>query len=588
MHLSKIEWVVLELTPKADNEDPDAIRASIRHHIRDAEVFIPASIVQRGDQRVYHYLMDGYAFVLHKHTTAHYKRLEETKYVQGPIYTGNRRDRRLATVPQDQIDKLKSQIKVEVDQGIEVGDTVMITSGPYKNITAIVKEEIPEQDSVTVYIHLRSTDRLITLPRAFLRLEMKSPIVIFKPRVDEVQKWIEMAKHLSAWPSTPITDMHDAQVKFLLLDRWKDRIQSVYRVLQGYHHVMDFQPLDVRLEIFNRLDRCLMVQRQVRFLEEPLIDVGAVSRKYQDYAMLSSANDRIANIYMDVKRMTEDSPVNLVVDGTQLFIRCSEAPGLGSLTDSKGNPTGGIVGFLRGLGAYKKRFPGVNVFVCWDGSSQRRKAMYDGYKANRTSRSGQPSFGMDWLRTSLPLFGVHQAINYEEEADDVMASLVRGPLKSTPNVLLTTDRDLLQVVSEFTHQLCPAVGGGKEKLYDVARVREEYGVAPETMVHIRALSGDTSDNIPGVPGFGLKTASKVVKSYGTVTALLKSNMAGLSKNQATKLRANEQQILNNLELLKLQDVAFEHISPNPDQEKAKTLLETVEIKPDSILTSFFL
>ena len=243
--------------------------------------------------------------------------------------------------------------------------------------------------------------------------------------------------------------------------------------------------------------------------------------------------------------------------------------------------------FLRSLGSYRKRFPKAVIYVCWDGSSERRKRIYPDYKGNRASRSGAPSFGWGWLREFLPFLGVVQAFNQNEEADDVMASLVRGPLAGSLNILITTDRDLLQVVTEFTHQLTPAVGAGKEKLYDPALVEAEYGVPPTSLVHVRALSGDSSDNIDGVPNFGLKTASKVVKLYGTVHALLRSNLAGLGKAQVGNLRACEAQVLRNLELLALQDVPYTQIESNPNQIEVEARLKELDIKSEPTLAAFF-
>lgn len=582
---------MLQLTSKADNEDPDLIRASIQHRIRDAEVFVPASVVQRGNQRVYQYLMEGYAFVRDVHPAGHYTRLEDTKYVHSPLYmssTGRKKDRKLAKVSQSQIDQLRSQIKIEVDQGIEVGDTVLIISGPYKNIEAIVREEIPEQDAVVVHIQLRSTDRLVTLPRAFLHLERKSAMVVYKPRVDKVQLWVEGAKVLLGWaPSVDIQMVRDALRVFESKDTWLSHSRDIYSFFQAYYYTPDWDLVEAELEKFDTLSLACAVDSQIQTLEEPLPGLDPVLAKYREWEFLHQRQNRITQIHSRIADMTETKPVNLVVDGTQLFIRCSEAPGLGSLTDSQGRSTGPIVGFLRALGSYHKRFPGVNVYVCWDGSSQRRKLMYPEYKANRSSRSGQPSFGIDWLKENLPFFGVVQAYNPEEEADDVMASLVRGPLKDAPNVMVTTDKDLLQVVSDSTHQLCPAVGAGREKIYDPFLVKSEYGVTPDRMVHIRALSGDKSDNIPGVVGFGVKTASKIVGLYGTVTSLLKSNLAGLSKSQVAKLRANEQQILKNLELLQLRDVSYRQIDAQSDKVTAERHLRDLEIKAEPIIKAFF-
>jgi len=585
------QWVVLELTSKAENEDPDMVRNSIRHHIRDAEVFVPASVVQRGEQRVFHYLVDGYAFVQHRHTETHYARLVDTKYVQGPLYvpTGVKKDKRLATVSPEQIDQLRKQIKVEVDQGIEVDDIVVITSGPYKNIEAVVREEIHEHDSVTVHIQLRSTDRLVTLPRAFLRLKSKPPHVVHRTKLEKLTEWARGALMLARWSGSELEGVREGHRNLGRMDGWIEKSRATYHFIRAYHSRIDFDPLWAKFQELRNLQTGVSLRSQIHTVSAPLPDLSFMSQKHQEVRFLSEACAKIFTIYSDVREMTEPTPMNLVVDGTQLYIRCLSAPGLSDLTDSQGRPTGAIVGFLRSLGSYKKRFPKARVFVCWDGSSQRRKAMFPDYKANRISRSGAAAntFEMDWLRDNLPSFGVIQAFNPDEEADDVMAALVRGPLEGRPNVLISTDRDLLQLVSEFTHQLCPKVGMGKERLYNPALVKREYGVAPESMIHLRALSGDTSDNIPGVPGFGPKTASKLIKLYGSVEALLGSNLAGLGKSQVSKLRANEDRVIKNIDLLALKDVPFRQIESNPDQSRAEAELEGIEVKPKSILAAFF-
>jgi len=550
-----IQWVVLELTSKAEGADPAAIAASIRHHIRDAEVFIPASVVERGPIREFKYLVDGYAFVRHRHPDHCYLRLEETKYVQAPLYhvTGNRREKKLATVTNGQIETLRAQITVEVDQGIEVGDAVTIISGPYKNIKATVREEILEQDSVVVHIHLRSTDRLVTLPRAFLRLECKSPDTAYRERVRRIGAWVESVRKVSQWPANKLDGLKERAETVYRLDGWVDRSVSLYRWFNAFYSVLDLSLLVEKSRALGTLEAL-----SHRLNSEPVTPMEQQS-----------------------------SGLNVVIDGTQLFIRCSEAPGLSGLTDSQGQRTGGVVGFLRSVAAYRKRFPRCSIYICWDGSSQRRKAIFVGYKGNRIPRSETPSFGWAWLREVLPMLGVHQAFNAEEEADDVMAALVRGPLSGATNLIITSDRDLLQVVNDFTHQLCPAMGGGKEKLYDPAAVEAEYGVPPRSMVQLRAISGDTSDHIPGAPGFGLKTAAKALKPYGTVSSLFKSNLAGLSKTQAVSLRASEKQVLLNVELMSLCDVPFSQIKPNKDQEAARARIKALNIRPDPILTAFF-
>lgn len=580
-------WVVLELTSKAEGEDPDIIRNSIRHHIKDAEVFVPASVVQRGPIREYQYLVDGYAFIKHKHPDHFYARLEETKFVQSPLYVsgGAKRDRRLGTVTQAHIDKFRTQITVEVDQGIEVGDTVLITSGPYKNIKALVQDEIAEQDHVVVHIKLRSTDRLVSLPRAFLRLESKSPTIKYRDRFNRLIAWTSAAKRITGWPND-LTFLDQAFRSYSGLETWVNRSVTIYQAIKAYYQEVSLTDLIDRYGSFSVLEKGQILSEQIERAIYRNIDIDGVATKYHQATHLSSYCARMLNIYKDVQNMTQGN-INLIVDGTQLFIRCMSAPGLGTLTDSQGRITGPVVGFLRSLGSYRKRFPSATIYVCWDGSSRRRKEMFEGYKGNRASRSGEPAFGWDWLRETLPMLGIHQAYNPTEEADDVMASLARGPLKESICILVTSDRDLLQVVSESTQQLCPAVGSGSEKLYDSALVVSEYGVPPESMVQLRALSGDTSDNIPGVPSFGLKTASKALKMYGSIADLMASNLAGMSKAQAANLRASVKQVALNVELMTLRQVPITDIQPNANQETARTRITSLDIRPDSILAAFF-
>src|SRR5260370_988342 len=124
------DWVVLELGPKAEGEDPDLIRQSIRHLLRDAEVFIPAMITQVGGDRVVQYLLEGYAFIPRDHPDGGYYRLEGSKYVQSIITNTDRSKyrpvRRIASVPEAEVTKLRRQIEDQGNQGIGVGDMVLI------------------------------------------------------------------------------------------------------------------------------------------------------------------------------------------------------------------------------------------------------------------------------------------------------------------------------------------------------------------------------------------------------------------------------------------------------------------------------
>lgn len=163
------EWVVLELTPQGEDEDPDVLRSSVLRILRGSEIFVPASISVVGDSRMVHKLMDNYVFVKRDRPDVYYYRVEGTKYIATVLTAQNGKMRQISTVKDSDISKMRRQIQVETDQGIEVGDEVEIMSGAYKGIRGRVIEEIPENEAVQVYISLRSKQAIVTLPRSFLR-----------------------------------------------------------------------------------------------------------------------------------------------------------------------------------------------------------------------------------------------------------------------------------------------------------------------------------------------------------------------------------------------------------------------------------
>jgi 5'-3' exonuclease/transcription antitermination factor NusG len=635
------QWVVLELGPKADGEDPDLVRASIRHSIRDAEVFIPASVTKMGEDRVIQYLVEGYAFIKRTHPDATYMRLENTKYVQSvlrhPIsQNGGKPIKHLATVAESQIETFRSQIRVEVDQGIAVGDLVMITSGPYRQITARVEEEIPERDAVQVYIRLRSKEAIITLPRACLRLVQKAQRSPLRERVDAVRGWLQGAHAAMSWPKDAFTHVLLPYETFMRLSDWLIRGQQRVRFITSFNTELDLGPVQQRYKKYHQLatwvgqgkllyggilgmtaplpplepllERVREWNRVSTWLQQGKKLYGVLNSaynpppsptldaRYLDWLWFNDVYDRLDAVHSSLDGIELSLRVggkagmvqNLIIDGTQLALRCAMAPGLGELKDSKERPTGAILGFCQSLGSLKKRYPKADFYVTWDGSNQRRRKMFAGYKKSRGERSPMATFEIQFLKGLLSKLGVHQAYNPEEEADDVIATLVRKKLKGQLNAILSTDRDLLQLVTSTDQQLVPAVGAGKEKLYTVEAVTQEYGVGPDQITQVRALMGDSSDEIPGADGFGLKTSSKLVKVYGSVHQLFTSNFAGLTQKQYGSLRAAEDQIKLNLDLLRLQDdLVLTLVGPDPDQIAASERLREVELKPDHILAAFF-
>jgi DNA polymerase-1 len=208
----------------------------------------------------------------------------------------------------------------------------------------------------------------------------------------------------------------------------------------------------------------------------------------------------------------------VVIDGKSVFYRGYYAmPGL-SLRD--GTPTGGVYGFAAlALEMIKKLEPDY-VAVAWDkkGTSIRRRLdLLPTYKAGRKA---PPEDFFAQIPMLIELLGAFNWPLYEfddYEADDIMGTLAR--LASDKNIetcLITSDLDMLQLVSPLTHVYALKKGFTDIEQYSVAFFEEKYGIQVEQFLDLKALKGDSSDNIPGVPGVGEKTAIDLLKTYGTL------------------------------------------------------------------------
>jgi 5'-3' exonuclease/transcription antitermination factor NusG len=601
------EWVVLELSPKSEGEDPDALKAGILQSLKQpGEVFVPAAVTQVGGDRVIHYLMEGYAFIRKTLPDTTYFKLEGTRFVQAVLTKtlNGSRLRVLATVSDAHIDRIRSQIDLEINQGIGVGDTVVITSGHFKHIEATVIEDIPEQDAVQVYIKLRSKQTIITLPRSFLQVSTRSPLSPLLARLGQLRVWVHGIDPVFSWQNGFDTVLHSYQ-GLTQLNHWNTHGSRTYSFIRFFDHPLEKWDFPRRVAEIERLSGWLTAAASTsRFIkadkriEDPVIGMVIESR-ILELAWFEDVLDRGRKIRAEMNELLRKKatrrragagkmPQNIIVDGHNLAFRCLYAPGMAELADSQGRPTGVILGFLRSLGALRKRFSTSALYVSWDGSSRRRKDKYPEYKANRPLRAGSPSFDqMGYLRKILPCLGIYQVFNPNEEADDVIATLVRKKLSSQKTVIFGTDRDFLQIVSENVSVLIPAIGSRKELLFDPEAVEEHYGVKPTDMVQLRALTGDSSDNLPGVPRVPKKILKALVQAHGTVEALYRSGLTGLTKVQYERLRSAEPQVRINVDLMTLRDVPFTKIDPDSNPDEVAAFLRAVEINPNSILETFF-
>jgi 5'-3' exonuclease len=610
---SSCEWIVLELNTRSEGEDPDSIRQSIRSTVKNAEVFVPAAVTQVGEDRVVHYLVDGYAFVRRAEPDSTYLKLEGSRYVQAvliePGMTGKRR--RLATVKDKDIAKMQGQIDNEVDQGIGVGDVVRVTSGAYRNMDATVIEEIPEQGMVQVFVRLRSKQSLITLPRSFLRVVERAPLSPVFTRLFALKTWTKAARPILLWPDNRFDAIRRTYRKFEKHSKWLTKGGHLWALIGLAEGVYDNRIVEVKrrfrgLVRLNTWTNSLGVlwpfvaayqgfieESRVAELNARLLRISWLDDVMDRLKVFANSLETLSQDLTQVEDGDEDMYQNVVIDGHNLLFRCFYAPGMAELCDSKGRRTGLILGFLRSLGSLKKRFPGANLYVTWDGSSRRRKDKFADYKANRPKTTDpvpedDPVFMQSqFIRSILPQLSVRQATNPVEEADDIIAALVRGPLKGQKNLIFSSDRDLLQLVSETTHVLAPGAGTRKEVLYDPSEVESDYGVTPSKMVQLRAFYGDSSDNIPGVPRVPKKVLRSLLQAHGSIDGVYGSGLTGLTKGQYERLRSGEPQVRINAELMSLVDVAVSVQDPDVDPEGAASRLREREVNPTPILESFF-
>ena len=212
----------------------------------------------------------------------------------------------------------------------------------------------------------------------------------------------------------------------------------------------------------------------------------------------------------------------LLIDGNSLAYRAFFALPE-SIATSTGMPTNAIFGFASMLVKILTDYGPKATVVVWDAGYTGRKELYPEYKAQRSSRP-------DLLKEQWPHFEpLVEAFGYRNlrvegfEADDVIASitaLAHQDGESIPVMVLTGDRDAFQLVDEHTRIMATWRGITDTKVYDTQGVIDRYGIPPELVPDFIGLKGDTSDNIPGVPGIGDKTAAELLQRFGSLENVL--------------------------------------------------------------------
>lgn len=209
----------------------------------------------------------------------------------------------------------------------------------------------------------------------------------------------------------------------------------------------------------------------------------------------------------------------LIIDGNSLLHRAFHAL---PLMDADGIYTNAIYGFLTMMLKAVREENAQYLAVCFDEHAPTfRHTAYPDYKAGRAATPDELRQQFRTIRTLLPAMGIQVFSMQGWEADDLLGTLsLVGEKAGVTPLLLTGDRDALQLVSENTQVLFTRKGISETIHFTPAMVHETYGFSPEQVIDWKGLAGDSSDNIPGIPGVGDKTAVKLLTQYGTLENIL--------------------------------------------------------------------
>jgi DNA polymerase I len=226
--------------------------------------------------------------------------------------------------------------------------------------------------------------------------------------------------------------------------------------------------------------------------------------------------------------VSDETPRELfLIDGNSLVFRAFFALPE-SISTSKGFPTSAIFGFASMLVKLISDYGAKPTLVVWDAGLSGRDEVYDEYKAGRRERPDLLAEQWPHFHPLVESFGYRNIKVSGYEADDVIATLSREAREQGIEVTIVTgDRDLFQLVDDGVKVMATGRGITDTKMYDRDAVIDRYGIPPELVPDFVGLKGDTSDNIPGVPGIGDKTASQLLQAWGDLEGVL-SNIDSIS------------------------------------------------------------
>jgi DNA polymerase-1 len=269
-----------------------------------------------------------------------------------------------------------------------------------------------------------------------------------------------------------------------------------------------------------------------------------------------------------------------LIDGSSYIHRAYHA--MGGLSNSKGFPTGAVFGFTNMLVKTLKDMNPKWIAVVFDAKGKTfRHDRYTEYKAHRPAMAEDLIVQIPWIYSVVEAYRLPSLSVEGFEADDIIATMTREALeKAWKVIIVSADKDLMQLVGDSVTMWDPQ----RDTTYDSAAVEKKFGVPPTQLLDLMALVGDSSDNIPGVPGVGPKTASSLIQEFTSLEGVY-SNLEQIPQEKVrTKLADNKDKAFLSLELARLDDrVPLDKTLEDlrvveQDSEKLRDIFKELEFK----------
>jgi len=275
-----------------------------------------------------------------------------------------------------------------------------------------------------------------------------------------------------------------------------------------------------------------------------------------------------------------------LIDGNSLAYRAFFALPE-SIATSTGMPTNAIFGFASMLVKILTDYGPRATVVVWDAGYTGRKEIYPDYKAQRSTRPDLLKEQWPHLAPLVDAFGYRNLAVKGYEADDVIASIVekaRGAQPPVPVMVVTGDRDAYQLVGDGVRIMTTSRGITDTRVYDRQGVEDRYGIPPEAIPDFIGLKGDTSDNIPGVPGIGEKTAADLLQRFGSLEQVLDNidQISGAKRKQNLIQHSETARISKQLAIAK-RDIPLEldpqaFVAAAPDRSRLREVFREFELR----------